>query len=355
MSEMDGRTEPATPKRKAEERKKGHVCKTPELNSALILFTGFILINKYSRDMIENLKMYIYQVLYTLPYKSFTNEYLNRVARDTIFVFFKSVAPFLITILIVGLLANIAQVRFVFSFEYMKNMSAKFNLGTGIKKMFSLNSFVILFKDLLKASVVILLGYNLIKNNLLNLMLFTGQEPAVILDQILKFIYQFGSRTALVMLVIAAIDYLYQKKQYEKSMMMTKQEIKDEMKNQEGDPLIKSRIRGKQIAMSRKRMMNDVPTADVVVTNPTMFAVALKYQSDYDAPIMVAKGVRLIAQKIKEVALENDIPVVENVFIAQTLYWQAEVGQKIPPFLYHAVAEILAYVYRLKNKFATVN
>jgi flagellar biosynthetic protein FlhB len=352
MSDMDGRTEPATSKKRSEERQKGHVCKTPELSSSLILLAGFIVLNNYGNNIMNNLKVYLVKIINFLPYKSFTYEYLNGVGKDAVFVFLKSVAPFLLTILIIGIVANIAQVKFVVSFSYLKEAGSKFNPAAGIKKMFSMNSFVVLFKDVIKASIILFLGYSLIKNNLMQIILFTGREPAAVMESLQKFIYQFGSRGALVMLLIAAVDYFYQKKQFEKGIMMTKQEVKDEMKSQEGDPLIKSRIKRKQLEMSMKRMMSDVPTADVVVTNPTAYAVALKYSNNQEAPVVVAKGIRLVAQRIKDIAIENDIPVVENVFVAQALYWQIKVGQQIPSFLYYAVAEILAYVYKLKNKYA---
>jgi len=256
-------------------------------------------------------------------------------------------------IVFVGLATNIAQVKWLVSFKYMENWAQKFNVAQGIKKMFaSLNFLVGLAKDLFKVAIVILVGYSLIKNNLLQIILFTGQEPAVVMEQLGTFVYQFGSRAAFALLLVALVDYIYQKKQFEKSIMMTKQEVKDEFKSQEGDPLIKSTIRGKQRALARKRMMQAIPTADVVITNPTTYAVALKYEADSDAPVVIAKGIRLVAEKIKEIAIENEIPVVENVFVAQTLYWQVEIGQQVPPFLYYAVAEILAYVYKMKNNFA---
>jgi flagellar biosynthetic protein FlhB len=356
MSEDDGRTEPATAKKRSEERKKGNVCKTPELSPALILLMSFIVLNSYGNKVFESLKGYMFQTFNNLPFKAFSFEYLNEVATNTMLVFAKATAPFLLVIVFIGIVANIAQVKWLVSFKYLENWAQKFNVLQGVKKMFiSVNFFISLAKDLFKVSVVMLVGYSLIKNNLLSIILFTGADPAVVMDQLGKFIYQFGSRAAFALLFIAFADYLIKKKQFEKSIMMTKQEIKDEFKSQEGDPMIKSAIRGKQRAMARKRMMQAVPTADVVITNPTTYAVALKYGSDSDAPVVVAKGIRLVAEKIKEIAIENGIPVVENVFVAQTLYWQVEIGQKIPPFLYYAVAEILAYVYKMKNNFAMGN
>ncbi len=352
MSENDGRTEPATGKKRSEERKKGHVCKTAELSPALILLMSFVLLNGYGKNIFESLKEYMFQTINSLPYKTFSFEYLNEVATNTMLVFAKATAPFLLVIVFIGLVANIAQVKWLVSFKYMDDWAQKFNVAKGIKNMFSLNIFVKLAKDIVKVSLVILVGYNLIKNNLLQIILFTGQEPSVVMEQLGKFIYQFGSRAAFILLAIAFVDYFYQKKQFEKSIMMTKQEVKDEFKSQEGDPLVKSTIRGKQRALARKRMMQAIPTADVVITNPTTFAVALKYEADSEAPVVVAKGIRLVAEKIKEIAIENGIPVVENVFVAQTLYWQVEIGQKVPPFLYYAVAEILAYVYKMKNNFS---
>jgi flagellar biosynthetic protein FlhB len=351
MSEQDGRTEPATPKKRSEERKKGNVCKTPELSSSLILLSGFILLNYSFKSILDNMKSFMLKTYTFLPIKSLTLEYINSIFKDSMLLFFKIVAPFLLMAAFIGFISNIAQVKLVFSFDYMQNAFSKFNIANGFKRMFSLNSVVHLFKDLLKFTVIILLAYNLMKTNLLKIILFTGMEPLYVVNQVSGFAYQFGLRVAIVILIIAIIDYVYQKKQFEDRMKMTKQEVKDEFKSQEGDPQIKSRIKSKQYGMRKMRMMKSIPDADVVITNPTMVAVAIKYTSEFDAPIVTAKGLRLIAKKIKEIALENGVPIIENVNVARSLYWNVEIGEQIPNYLFQTVAEILAYIYKLRNKY----
>ncbi len=241
MSEQDGRTEPATPKKRNEERKKGNVCKTPELSSSLILLSGFILLNYSFKSILDNMKSFMLKTYTSLPIKSLTIEYVNSIFKDSMLLLFKIVAPFLLMAAFIGLISNVAQVKLVFSFDYMQNAFSKFNIANGFKRMFSLNSVVHLFKDLLKFTVIILLAYNLMKTNLLKIILFTGMEPLYVVNQVTGFAYQFGLRVAIVILIIAIIDYVYQKKQFEDRMKMSKQEVKDEFKSQEGDPQIKSR------------------------------------------------------------------------------------------------------------------
>lgn len=352
--EQEGRTEKATPKKREDERKKGNVARTPDINSALIMLTGFILISFMGGKLINNIHDFMIKTLTSLPVKSLTVEYLNNVGRETIWSYMKMAGPFLICSAIVGLVANIAQVRLVFTFEHLKNFTTRFNLANGIKRIFSLNSLVTLFKNMLKIVIVALLSYKLLESNFMELSLLMGRSSLYVTEKLIGIIYQLGSRIALIMVVIAVFDYFYQKSQYEKKIMMTKQEVKQELKQQEGDPLMKSRRKSKHIQLARARMMKDVPESDVVVTNPTLYAVALKYLPEFNAPRVTAKGARLIAQKIREIAIENDVPVIENKFVAQTLYKTVEIGHEVPPILYKAIAEILAYVFKLKNRYMKV-
>jgi flagellar biosynthesis protein FlhB len=351
-AEQEGRTEQATSKKRREERLKGNVCQSPEISAALIMLMGFILIGFMSTRMIDSAKIFMFKTFTSLPLAEITNEYISGLTKNLVFEFLKSVAPFLGVAAFIGIIANIAQVKWVISFKHLENMAASFNVINGLKKMFSMNSLIGLVKDLLKTGAVGFAVYKLIETNFKQIFLFTGQEADFVLSNFIQFVYQIGTRAAIVLIVFAIIDYLHKKKQYEDGIKMTKQQVKDEHKSEEGDPHIKGKRRSKQLYMSRQRMLSFVADADVVITNPTTYAVALKYSPKFEAPIVTAKGMRLLAEKIKDIAIENDIPIVENVFVAQTLYWNVEINQEIPAQLFQAVAEILAYVYKLKNKVA---
>lgn len=349
--EQEGRTEKATPRRRAEERRKGNVARTPDLNSALIMLAGFVLIGLMGAGLIKSIYDFMLKTLTSLPVETLTIEYLNDTGRETITAYMKMAGPFLACSAVIGLVANIAQVRFVVSFEHLKNYASKLNPANGIKRMFSMNSLVSLIKDIFKISVVCLLTYKLLQSNLAQLSLLMGKNSFYVAEKMIGIVYQLGSRIALVMMIIGVADYIYQKNQFEKRIMMTKQEVKQEYRQQEGDPMLKSRRKSKHIALARARMIKDVPDSDVVVTNPTTYAVALKYRPEFNAPKVTAKGARLMALRIKETAVENNVPVIENKFVAQALYKSVEIGQEVPPILYKAVAEILAYVFKLKNNY----
>ncbi len=351
-AEQEGRTEEATAKKRKEERLKGKVCQSPEISAAFIMMMGFVLIGFMSSRMIDSAKIFMFKTFTSLPLQELTNEYIAELTKNLIFEFLKSVSPFLGVAAIIGIVANIIQVKWVVSFKHLEDMASRFNVINGLKGMFSINSLISLVKDLLKAAAVGFAVYKLIETNFKQIFLFTGQEADFVLSNFIQFVYQIGTRAALVLIIFAIIDYIHKKKQYEDGIKMTKQEVKDEYKSQEGDPHIKGKRRSKQLFMSRQRMLSFVADADVVITNPTTFAVALKYSPEFDAPVVTAKGMRLLANKIKDTAIENDIPIVENVFVAQTLYWNVEINQQIPAQLFQAVAEILAYVYKLKNKVA---
>jgi flagellar biosynthetic protein FlhB len=207
-----------------------------------------------------------------------------------------------------------------------------------------------LFKSLLKLGIVGGIAFLSIKGEMNNLPFLGEMEVPSIVAYILQAIFKIFIRCAMAMILLVALDYAFQKWEFEKKIKMSKKEIKDEFKTTEGDPLVKSRIRSIQMQMARKRMMQAVPEADVVITNPTSVATALKYDSALmEAPKLLAKGAGKIAERIKELAVQHDIPVVENKELARSLYSLVEIGEQIPPALYQAVAEVLAYVYRLKG------
>ena len=353
--DQESKTEKATDKRRQEQRRKGNIAKTPELAPAFILLASFVLISFAGNRFIQNLSDFMVQMFNFTPDLFISFDYLQSVFYQSMLVFAKTAGFFLLCSAVLGLTAGILQAGFIFSFEHLKDGFSKLNPITGLKKFFSLEIFVSLLKNILKASIVSFVLYNLIKSNVAEIILFSGREPAYISGRIVSFVYQLGLRISFVLILVALFDYFFQKNRYEKKIMMSRYEVRQELKQQEGDPLYKSWRKSKHLAFARAKMMQELPNADVVVTNPTTYAVALQYRADYNAPRVIAKGMRLMAERIKETALKNEIPVIENVFVAQTLYKSCEVGQEVPPELYKAVAEILAYVYKIKENFQEKN
>ncbi|OPL12375.1 MAG: hypothetical protein AVO38_15105 [delta proteobacterium ML8_D] len=350
--DQENRTEKPTEKKRQEERKKGNIAKTMEFNSALILLFFFVLFSFLGAGMVNNIVLFMTRTFTALPVRQLSMGYIGAMSTEAFWVYARSVGPFLLCSALVGLIANIAQVKFVFSFSHLKQGFSKLNMITGMKKFFSINSWVTLAKNIFKAIIVSFVLYKLLEANIGEIFLLAGRDVYYISEKIIDLIFKLGSRVSLVILVIAIFDYIFQKKQHEKKIMMTKHEIKMEHRMQEGDPLFKSRRKSQHMQYTRLRMLKDVLDSDVVVTNPTEYAVALKYKAGYNAPRVLAKGIRLIAGRIKDIAKENDIPIVENVFVAQTVYKTCNIGDEIPSGLYKAVAEILAYVYGAKEEYS---
>lgn len=344
------KTEKATPRKKQETRKKGQVAKSNEVPSAFIFLFMFILF--------FILGSYIAEGIFDLYYTVFQT-YLNwEVTQDSIRLIFLQltldVAWILLPIFLVAVIAaiggNLVQVGFLFTAEPLKMKLERINPIEGAKRIFSKRALVQLFKSLLKITIIGYVSYLVIIDNktfLLNLYYYDLIE---ILRFIGNIVLEVGFKSSIILLIIAVLDYIYQKYEYDKNLRMSKQDIKDEYKKTEGDPLVKGRIKERQRQMAMRRMMQAVPEADVIITNPTHFAVAISYKpKEMDAPKLTAKGMDYIALKIKDVAKEHDIATVENKILARTLYHQVEIGETIPTELYQAVAEVLAYVYKIKG------
>jgi flagellar biosynthetic protein FlhB len=263
----------------------------------------------------------------------------------------KICGPILAVALITGLVAEYAQVGFLFTFE---NLGFKFNRISplsGLKRIFSLRSVVELVKSIIKLIIVGFIAYSYIKSEAENILTMMDMDVIGVAAYISSSVVNIAIRICVALIFVGAVDYIYQWYEYEKNLKMSKQEIKEEFKQTEGNPEIKSKIRQKQRQISMKRMLNDVPKADVVITNPTHFAVAIKYDANVSpAPKVVAKGQDYLAQRIKEVARENKVEIVENKPLARSLYESVEVGQEIPEEMYQTVAEILAFVYGIRNE-----
>ncbi len=343
------KTEEPTAKRKADARKKGQVGKSQEINAAFVLLAGFMVLKVLGGNAVAeimNYSTYIYGNLNV----DINEESIMQMFIGMIILLAKTSIPLMVFIMIIGLAMNLAQVGLNFSTETISFDPNKLNPINGAKRMFSKRSLVELIKSLLK---IIIIGYFIItylKDEVFQIPKLIYMDIFAGLNKMSDTIFFLAFKIIGVFIVMAVLDYAYQKWQNLQDLKMSKQEVKEEFKQQEGDPKIKGKIRQKQRQMAMARMMQEVPQADVIVTNPTHFAVALKYQSGMSAPIVIAKGQDLVAQKIKEIARESKVPIVENKPLARALFAAVEIGAAIPQELYKAVAEVLAYVYRLKRK-----
>ena len=357
MAETAGqeKTEKATSKKKETARNKGQVAISREVSSAMVLLASLGFFYFGGSWMFWNLSEIItrvFQNLGTLQFNTindasvFSLEVLSRLLAILI--------PLLLPLAILGLAANILQVGFKFSTEAISPKFNKLNPISGMKRLVSLKAFVELAKSILKLLFIGTIAYILVKSDMEAFPLLIHQEVGQILIFIARVSLKISFFVCLALVVLAVLDFLYQRWQHEKDLKMTKQEVKDEQKQTHGDPKVKGRIRSMQLEMARRRMMEAVPEADVVITNPTHLAIALKFNSEeMIAPLVLAKGAGHVAQRIKEIASEHQVPLVEDKPLAQALFKMVELGDYIPAELYRAVAEVLAYVYRLKGMYGS--
>lgn len=351
------KTERATPKRREQSIEEGQVAKSSELNSAIVLLAAITAFGFVSTHFSDTLKQFVYYTYHESSFITITSySFPGQVAFAAKFVFLL-LAPILIAVLLAGLGSNIAQVGFIFAKKALLPNLKKINPLSGIKRMFSLRSLVELAKGILKIVIIAGIAYYVVKKYQQEYMFLATKS----IDEIVEFasivIFELGVKVGIALLIMAVADYAYQRWEHEKSLKMTKQEVKDEVKQQEGDPKVKGKIRNIQYEMSTRRMMSAIPEATVVVTNPTFLAIALKYdpKSSTDAPKVVAKGKRKIAEKIKQIAFDHDIPIVENKPLVRSLYDVCEIGKEIPFDFYQAVAEILAELLKSKRANIAVN
>lgn len=348
------KTEQATPKRKQEARERGQIARSVELNSAIILLTALITIRYIGPYLLNSMGK-----LTVFTYENLSASFgMDNVYSYTIFYMmeiFKMVAPILLVMLVVGLIVNYMQVGVLFTLQPLTPKLSKISPIAGFQRLFSRRSLIEFAKSMLKLTVIAWMGYQGVKAALPQLIPSMDMQGA----EAIKFVGQLTSniltRIIIALLVIAALDFLYQRWEHGESLKMSKQEIKDEFRQAEGDPMIKARIRQIQREMARRRMFESIPKATVVITNPTHVAVALEYKDGMQSPVVLAKGERVIAEKIKEVARKHNIPIVENPPLARTLLKQCPVGAPISPDLFEAVAEVLAFVYRMNRKKSGVN
>jgi flagellar biosynthetic protein FlhB len=347
---QDQKTLQPTPRKIEKAREKGKVSRSTELTSGVMIFAGLVAARLLFPWFLSQTSDVLTQFLGNTG--TVGDLYgVQVIAGRTILSLFRIVGPFLFAVAGVALVANYSQVGFIFTTTSITPSLDKIDPVQGAKRLFSTRTLVKTAINLAKAALVGLVFYLSIKASLQKYITLGDSDIKTILEFIAKEAFDIGIRAAALLLVLGIVDYAYQKKEYIKSLMMTHHEMKEEFKELEGSPVTKSRIRSVQKSLARRRMMKEVPEATVVVTNPTLIAVALKYDAEtMPAPLVVAKGKRLIAEKIKQIAAEHGVPIYENKPLARSLFDLVEVGEPIPESLYRAVAEVLSYVYRLGRR-----
>ena len=347
------KTEPATPKKLEKARDEGQAAKSQDLNTAVLLFVLFSCLRFFGGFMMErinNVFLFFYNSISGYAGEDFSVVRVTGLLQFGMKEILMVILPIIILAVIAAFIVNVVQVKWKVTFKPLRPKPSKLNPVSGFKRFFSKDKLVEMIKAIVKVAILFYVVYSSLKEewglviNIYQLDLW----PAIslIVDTVLMTSFKISA----VFLVIAFADWKYQKHKFKTDMKMTKQEVKDEFKNTEGNPEIKGRQRSKMREASQRRMMQSLPSADVVITNPTHYAVAIKYDAQqHSAPVVLAKGEDFLAQRIKEVAKENHVEIVENKPLARMLYANVDVGQEVPPELYQAVAEVLAFVYSLRE------
>jgi flagellar biosynthetic protein FlhB len=346
------KTEKATPKKRHDERKKGNAFQSKDVISVVTLIVGFVLVSKLGGFIMTQIKEFYLNDLNKMDgLHELTIPTCLQIMREVMITFFVSTTPILLILAATGIIMTGAQTGFLVSGELLKFKFNRISIIEGFKRMLSIRSVVQLVKSLIKVAIILWVIYTSVKDlmviapDMLNASL--DSNIAFMLDRIMSIVYKI----CLIFVAVAILDFAYQKFDYEQKLRMTKQEVKDEYKQTEGDPFIKGKIRERQRKMSMNRMIQQVPNADVIVRNPTHFAVALKYDIKNDkAPVVLAKGQDYMAKRIIAAAEKHKILITENKPLARSLYETVEVNDYIPAELYQAVAELMAWVYSNKDK-----
>ncbi len=345
------KTEEATPKRQEMAREEGQVAKSLELNAAAIIglgLTATALLAPFVAQQSSNFMRHTFTNAATL-FRSDAD--IASLSIDSLLSFLTQATPFMGILLVIGVVASISQVGFHVSPKALTPKFERINPLAGMKRLFSPRSLVVLVRDLIKLFIVGYVAWSVISKQVAQMVTMVDLSVSQLGPLMSEMALALAIKIGLAIFAIALLDYMYTRFEFAKSIRMSKQDVKDEYKNSDGSPQIKSRIRQIQRDQSRSRMMADIPKADVVITNPTHIAVAIKYDADtMGAPTVLAKGERLIAQRIKEIAREHGIPIIEDKPLARALFKLCDVGASVPQTLYRAVAEILAYVYRLDQR-----
>ena len=351
------KTEEPTSKKLEDARKEGQVAKSKEIGNAFGILALFLILKIYIGSMGTRFLELFSAVYGQIP--SISTLYSGNLPIAALQVLIKSMmlqmiiiaAPIFLVGVVVAFVCDVAQVKWRPTSKPMQPKFSKLNPMKGFARIFSPGSLVELLKSVLKLAVIGYMVYSYLKGRIGQIFLLYDISIGQAIELIGDVVIELGIRIAAVYMIIAMLDYAYQTYKFKQDMKMTKQEVKDEYKNQEGDPQVKGKQKQRMREASMRRMMQQLPEADVVITNPTHYAVAIKYDPDkYDAPYVIAKGENYLAQRIKDIARDNEIEIVENKPLARMLYANVEIGGLVPPELYQAVAEVLAFVYHLKGK-----
>ena len=351
------KTEPATSKKLNDIRKEGQVAKSKELITAVSLMSLFIILKIYLSKLGTGL-IDVYTQVYNSISKVVDDSYnglpirtAGSVMQQVIIDMIKLVIPILLVAIVIAILGNMLQQKWMVTAKPLQPKFSKISPISGFKRMFSVRQLVELIKSIAMISIIMIVVYNTVKSKMNILLTFYDVGLNTALSTIGSIIIDLGIKISAIFLIVGFADLFYQRIKFKNDNMMTKQEIKDEFKNTEGDPQVKGQIKRRMQEVSRRRMMQQLPEADIVITNPTHFAVALKYEPNAGkAPVVIAKGADYLAFQIKDKAKEYNIAIVENKPLARILYHNIDIGMEIPPELYQAVAEILAVVMRTNNR-----
>lgn len=345
------KTEPATPRRREEARRRGQVARSVDLTSSIVLIVALFGLLFLGPTMFTE--------LLDLLRSSFSASATTSLTQADVPILFGSIlmrlsrffVPFFAVLIFAALGLNVLQVGFFATAEPLEPKPERIDPIAGFRRMFSMRSFVEFLKSIMKLGLIAYIAYVTVRGSMTQFLLASQQEPIQVVTLISAVGFQVLFRCALALLVIGVLDYAFQRYQFEQDIQMTKEEVRQETKDFEGDPQVRARIRRVRRQMATQRMMAEVPTADVVVTNPTFIAVALRYDvATMAAPTVVAKGARLAAERIREMATAHGVPIVQNAPLAQTLYKAVEVNHGVPSTLYRAVAELLAFVYQINQE-----
>ncbi len=345
-------TEKATPKRREEARKRGQVAKSPDLAGAAIFLVGVFVLHASAQRAIGGLGETMRAVLDDMsrrPHLTVASVWLLFAQA------FGGIGIVLALLfgaaLLAGIGANVLQVGFRFTLQPLAPSFSKINPAAGIARLFSKQVAVNLLKQILKLAAVFVIVYTSVALHPSLFYRVADLTAPQVVQYVSDVVYGIAWKFGLLLLVVALLDYAYERWQFEENLKMTKQEVKDEWRQSEGSPEAKAAFKRRQREFARRRMMAAVPKATVVVTNPTHFSVALEWDEEkMEAPVVTAKGADLLAKRIREIAAEHGVPVMENAPLARTLYTSVELGRAIPPNLYAAVAQVIAFVFRLKQR-----
>lgn len=347
------KTEEATPKKLSDARKEGQVARSQELSTAVMLLAFFLVVKVfvgYIGTRFLGCFKETYQAIDVYAMDEFGAAMAAAFLRNGLVEVLIICLPIFAVAVVVAFVVTIAQVKWEVTTKPLKPKFSKFNPINGFKRIFSKDKIFELIKDVVKIALIFYVAYSDLAEaagSVVALYDFSLEQAVVYVGD---FVINLGIKLSAIYLIVGFADFIYQKIKFKKDLMMSKQEVKDEYKQQEGDPQVKGRIKSKMREVSQRRMMQKLPEADVVITNPTHFACAIKYDKEVsEAPVLIAKGADYVAQKIKDAAKEYNIPIVENKPLARMLYYNVDLDSEIPRELYQMTAEVLAYVYKLKN------